>query len=1307
MRKLYAFIICSLFFSLAGYSQLVINEVYGGGGNSGAPYRNDFVELYNNSNADVDISGYKVEYFSATGTTVANTLTIGAGKTIKANSYFLIQMAAGANTAAAPLPTPDATETAAMSGTAGRVYFRNSAAVLVDAVSFGGSTTTPSEGRPAPATTNATSVQRTPIGQDTDNNSADFTTGAPTPTNSGPASNTSSTSVAKTDAAEPSTGGRFTLTFSPATAAGITIDYSFSTSATATFGTDYSAAYQGNLAQTGTLTIPQGTTTVDITVTPIDDAVTEGSETVILALSNATGGYAIQNGSSTLGLSDDDLALTRIHAIQGSGASASAGQYRIEGVVTSLLPTWSPSGFYLQEEDADTDSDPATSEGIFVISSASVAVGDVVTIIGTVQETSATPSFSQAVITASSSSILSSGNALPTAVTVTLPVASLDQWEQYEGMLIKVEQLLTVTDNFELGSRGTIALSAGGLVYQPTQVIDPDPLLVDQYTLSNKLRTLLFDDGSAVIPYSLPFVNADNTLPIGSTTTTVSGVLGFGFSNYRLHPVSNAYPVFSYATRPAAPVYGSGTNVKTASFNVLNYFNGDGTGGGFPTARGANTLAEFTRQRAKIIDALTTINADVVGVIELENDGTGSNSAIQDLVNGLNAVLGAGTYNFINDGALIQPYNTDAIRCAILYKPGVVTPVGPVLLSDNAVFNRPPVAQNFTLNSNSERFVFIVNHFKSKGGTGSGADADQSDGQAAFNATRVQQAEALVSYINTVIIPAVEHDKVLSVGDYNAYYKEDPLNLLRTAGFEVLGKDISRSYLFGGQVGSLDHAVVSASLNSAVASLQKWNINSSEPVYLDYNDDVRDASESNGDVNPWAAFYTVSPYRSSDHDPVLVGLNLKEADTDGDGSPDFQDCAPQNAAIYPGALEICDGLDNNCDGTIDEGLKTTFYQDLDGDGYGNLSESIQACDKPEGYVTDGTDCDDTDAQTHPGAMEICDGRDNDCDGTIDEGAGNLWYSDADGDGFGDATQSVHACTQPAGYVSNNSDNCPSVYNVNQLDSDGDGLGDACDNDDDGDGVVDASDCKPLNGAIYPGATEICNGIDDNCDGQIDEGCSSKPSISVGDVTVYETQGTAHVVVRLSKISNQDIKVSFGTFDGTAISKKTRTAQKDYSAASGTLTIKAGFISGTISVAVVSNGVAEGDEYFDITLSKATNATIADGSGRVTIKDGVPPTLVQKAATVQHTELKLKEEAFSVQALPNPFSTRATLVIKGNATERLTIRVLNAAGMVIETRRSVGTNSTIRIGNNYPAGIYYVEIVQGDKKQTIPIVKRPP
>jgi hypothetical protein len=275
--------------------------------------------------------------------------------------------------------------------------------------------------------------------------------------------------------------------------------------------------------------------------------------------------------------------------------------------------------------------------------------------------------------------------------------------------------------------------------------------------------------------------------------------------------------------------------------------------------------------------------------------------------------------------------------------------------------------------------------------------------------------------------------------------------------------------------------------------------------------------------------------------------------------------------------------------------------------------------------------------------------------------------------------------------------------VNQLDSDGDGSGDACDSDDDGDGVPDASDCKPLNRAIYPGAKEICNGIDDNCDGQVDEGCSGNPSVSVSDVTVYETQGKADVVVRLSKISSQDIKLSFVTIDGTAISKKTRTAQLDYTSVSGTLTIKAGFISGTISITVASDGIAEGDEYFDVTLSKPVNVTIADGTGRVTIKDGVPPTtFTLKAASREMKELQ--GDALSVQVLPNPFNAYATLNIKGSVTQSLTIRVVDAVGRIVETRRGLIANSTIRLGNNYRAGIYYVEIVQGDQKRVISLIK---
>jgi hypothetical protein len=361
-------------------------------------------------------------------------------------------------------------------------------------------------------------------------------------------------------------------------------------------------------------------------------------------------------------------------------------------------------------------------------------------------------------------------------------------------------------------------------------------------------------------------------------------------------------------------------------------------------------------------------------------------------------------------------------------------------------------------------------------------------------------------------------------------------------------------------------------------------------------------------------------------------------DSDGDGTPDSKDCAPADVNIYPGAPEVCDSIDNNCDGQVDEGVTT------------------------------------------------------------------LWYADVDRDGFGDSTNSINACTQPQGYVANGTDNCLAMSNPEQTDTDKDGQGNACDSDDDGDGVPDGQDCKPIDAKVYPGAPEQCNGQDDNCDGQVDEGCSGMPTITINDVVVYETEGIARLTVRLSKISNQDIKVSFASIDGTAVSKKTRTANKDYTAVSGTLTIRAGYITGVISVPIAHDGMVEGDENFEVQLSRPINATLADNKGRVTIKNGVPPALTSNSKTRPGREVTEPVNGLNAQILPNPFHTQGTIVINSSNMELMTVQIADITGRIIEVWHGLAPNSRLRLGGAYRPGIYFGRITQGDKSVVVKLIK---
>jgi predicted extracellular nuclease len=593
-----------------------------------------------------------------------------------------------------------------------------------------------------------------------------------------------------------------------------------------------------------------------------------------------------------------DPELVPVHDIQGSGATSplAGSVVSVEAVVVGdFQGSASLSGFFVQEEDIDADADAATSEGLFVFQGASgtaVAVGDHVRVTGTVAE-----AFGLTQLSSPTIEILSTSNPLPTEIDVVLPVAAVAGFEALEGMRVHLPQQLTVTENFNLGRFGEIWLSSGGRLMTPTGVALPgaDALAVQE---ANSRNRILVDDSLAAqnpdpIVYPAPELTAQNTLRSGDSVTGLTGVMHFAFNFYRVQP-TEAPQFVATNPRTTEPPDVGGT-LRVTSFNVLNYFNGDGLGGGFPTSRGANTLAEFERQRAKTISSITAMQADIIGLMEIENDGYGPNSAIQDLVNGLNDAAPAGTsYAFVDPG--LPEVGTDEIAVGIIYRVETVAPVGPTAILDSSVDprfldtkNRPTFAQTFEQLATGGVLTLAVNHLKSKGSDCLDVgDPDTGDGQGNCNLTRTAAAEALVDWLATDPTGSGDPD-FLIMGDMNAYAMEDPIAAITSAGYTDLadafiGADEAYSYVFDGQSGYLDHALGSADLFPQVTGVAEWHINTDEPRVLDYNVEFKTPHQVD-------SLYDPGPYRASDHDPVVIGLSLSTpgptqvavADIDGYG----------------------------------------------------------------------------------------------------------------------------------------------------------------------------------------------------------------------------------------------------------------------------------------------------------------------------------------------------------------------------------------------------------------------------------------
>lgn len=818
------------------------------GGSSGAAFKNKFVELYNSSDTPVSLAGWSLQYRSATGTGNPTGITALTGS-IPAKGYFLIQGASNSSTSTAPpLPTADVQATATLNpgGTAGTLILAKKAAAVSPMPS--GSVTAD------PAIADL-------VGYGTSNTFETAAANAPT-------SNTDVRSLNRTNGIDTNSNA---ADFSP------------------------SAAITPKASGGGT---------------PTDLQPASGTKTIA--------------------------------EIQGTGpVSPLVGStVTTRGKVTAAYATGGLNGYYVQSPGTGGDSSGAArtaSDALFVYSpttAGSVQPGDYLELTGVVSEFA-----NQTQITVQAAGVTKLTDPAPEVKATPLSLPANDAArERLEGMLIAPQGDFVVTDNYALNQYGEIGLAAGtSPLVQPTAVAPYGSAEYSAVVADNAARGIKLDDGASTNflkdattkAQQLPYLTPEDPIRVGSAATfTTDVILGYGNNSWKFQPLApltaatadRVQPASFTVSRPEGPA-DVGGNLKLASFNVLNYFptTGDQLSGcvyytdrdGNPitvkegcNARGAANAENFQRQQAKIVAAITKSGADVVSLEEIENSaqfGKDRDAALATLVDALNAKT-PGVWDYVRTPANAPPLSDeDMIRTAFIYKKATAEPVdGSVIHNDTDAFAsaRKPLAQAFKPAgaADDKKFIAIVNHFKSKGSAATPEDTDK--GQGASNLARTRQAESLLAFA-TDQQASMGTDKVFLMGDFNAYAKEDPLNVLTGAGYTNLEAGTGKhSYLYGGLVGSLDHVLASPAALQTVTGSDIWNINSVESVALEY-------SRYNNNVTN---FYASDEFRASDHDPVVVGLDLapsapQTVDLQFLGINDFHGRIDSNTVLFAGTVE--------------------------------------------------------------------------------------------------------------------------------------------------------------------------------------------------------------------------------------------------------------------------------------------------------------------------------------------------------------------------------------------------------------------
>ena len=454
------------------------------------------------------------------------------------------------------------------------------------------------------------------------------------------------------------------------------------------------------------------------------------------------------------------------------------------------------------------------------------------------------------------------------AIHITVAEINADP-EALVGQLVAIDGPMTIAGNYHMASHSRLVAVSGERWFTPTQIVAPGDDAMAQLQRDQARSLILQADFMPLRDFG--FVDADVERLAGVRGgRQLDGLVGIlEISDWGPVLRLTEEPGFDFSPRPQAPSFAPGA-MKIAAFNVLNYFNGDGQGRGFPTERGAETLDGFLMQRDKLFAAMLAMDADLIALSEVENNGFGPGSAIQDLVDGINALLPPSQHY---RAVTIEPQRlgSDAITVGMLYRPAVVSPLGqPATLTDGpySINNRPPLAASFTHRESGQPFTLVANHLKAKSGCqrAEGADTDQGDGQGCFNAVRTQAAQLQLDWLQTH--PTGIDAPLIVAGDLNAYAQEDPLQVFYRAGFaramDLAGRGPGYSYVFRARSGSLDHILVGPGLQEQLLDAQSWPINADESRALEYDQALNTPLETD----------PATPWRSSDHDPLIAAFGF-------------------------------------------------------------------------------------------------------------------------------------------------------------------------------------------------------------------------------------------------------------------------------------------------------------------------------------------------------------------------------------------------------------------------------------------------